>query len=40
MSSGVRVGLAARRSERLEGLKEEIGQSGGEALALPTDVTD
>ena len=39
-AAGARVGLAARRAERLEGLKEEIGQSGGEALALPTDVTD
>jgi NADP-dependent 3-hydroxy acid dehydrogenase YdfG len=35
-----RVGLAARRVERIEGLKEEMGQSGWEALALPTDVTD
>ena len=39
-AAGARVGLAARRAERLEGLKEEISQSGGEALALPTDVTD
>ena len=38
--AGARVGLAARRAERLEELKVEIGQSGGEALALPTDVTD
>ena len=39
-AAGARVGLAARRAERLEELKEEIAQSGGEALALPTDVTD
>ena len=39
-AAGARVALAARRAERLEELKEEIGQSGGEALALPTDVTD
>ena len=39
-AAGARVGLAARRAERLEGLREEIGQGGGEALALPTDVTD
>jgi NADP-dependent 3-hydroxy acid dehydrogenase YdfG len=38
--AGVRVGLAARRVERLEELAREIAQSGGEALALPTDVTD
>lgn len=39
-AAGARVVLAARRAERLEELKEEIDQSGGEALALPTDVTD
>ncbi len=32
--------LAARRAGRLEEPNDEIGQSGGEALALPTDVTD
>ncbi len=39
-AAGARVGLAARRVERLEELKAEIDRSGGEALALPTDVTD
>jgi NADP-dependent 3-hydroxy acid dehydrogenase YdfG len=39
-AAGARAGLAARRAERLEGLKDERGQRGGEALALPTDVTD
>ena len=39
-AAGARVGLAARRADRLDELKDEIGQSGGEAIALPTDVTD
>jgi NADP-dependent 3-hydroxy acid dehydrogenase YdfG len=39
-AAGAGVGLAARRAERLEELAEEVGQSSGEALALPTDVTD
>ena len=39
-ATGARVGLAARRAERLEELKGEIDRNGGEALALPTDVTD
>jgi len=39
-ASGARVGLAARRVERLAELEKEIAQSGGEALALPTDVAD
>jgi NADP-dependent 3-hydroxy acid dehydrogenase YdfG len=39
-AAGARVGLAARRVGRLEELAGEIGQSGGEALILPTDVSD
>jgi NADP-dependent 3-hydroxy acid dehydrogenase YdfG len=39
-AAGAGVGLAARRAERLEALKGEIDRSGGEALVLPTDVTD
>ena len=38
--AGARVGLAARRAERLEDLRDEIVQGGGEALALPTDIAD
>ncbi len=36
---GCRVVLAARREERLRHLEEEIRSAGGEALAVPTDVT-
>src|SRR5919109_2579001 len=32
--------LAARRAERLERLQKEIEQMGGQALAVPTDLTD
>lgn len=32
--------LAARRKERLERLQKEIQEMGGQALAVPTDVTD
>lgn len=39
-AAGARVGLAARRADRLEDLAGEIGRSGGEALVLPTNVTD
>ncbi|RPI23946.1 MAG: SDR family NAD(P)-dependent oxidoreductase [Chloroflexota bacterium] len=38
--AGARVVLAARRIERLERLAEEITASGGEALAVRTDITD
>ncbi|MBA2288168.1 MAG: SDR family NAD(P)-dependent oxidoreductase [Ktedonobacteraceae bacterium] len=37
---GVRVAIAARRTDRLEALVERIGQAGGEAMALKADVTD
>lgn len=36
---GYRVVLAARRVERLQSLAEEIRSGGGEALPVPTDVT-
>lgn len=37
---GVRVGLAARRLDRLQALVSEIESAGGEAMALAMDVTD
>jgi NADP-dependent 3-hydroxy acid dehydrogenase YdfG len=37
---GVKVGLAARRTERLEQLKKEISDDGGQAVVLEMDVTD
>lgn len=37
---GWRVGLLSRGPDRLEAAKREIEQSGGEALALPTDTAD
>jgi NADP-dependent 3-hydroxy acid dehydrogenase YdfG len=39
-ASGVRVVLAARRTERLETLATEIENRNGSALVVPTDVTD
>jgi NAD(P)-dependent dehydrogenase (short-subunit alcohol dehydrogenase family) len=38
--AGYRVALAARSAEALEAVAEKIRASGGEALAIPTDVTD
>lgn len=35
---GIRVGLAARREERLEGVADRIETAGGEAIVLPTDI--
>ncbi len=37
---GWRVGLLARRKERLDRLAAEIAERGGESLVLPCDVTD
>jgi short-subunit dehydrogenase len=39
-SRGARVALAARDRERLETLAQECRARGGEALAIPTDVTN
>ncbi len=38
--AGARVALAARRVDRLEEVRREIEAAGGEATALPLDVTD
>ncbi|WP_312376932.1 SDR family oxidoreductase [Pseudomonas oryzihabitans] len=40
LQDGFRVVLAARRAEPLETLAAEARQQGGEALAVPCDVTD
>jgi NADP-dependent 3-hydroxy acid dehydrogenase YdfG len=37
--SGAAVSLAGRRADRLEELAKRIGDAGGRALAVPTDVT-
>lgn len=37
---GMRVAVAARRTDQLEALVKRIGQEGGEAIALGVDVTD
>ncbi len=37
---GMRVALAARRTDRLEALAARIGREGGEAIKLHRDVTD
>jgi NADP-dependent 3-hydroxy acid dehydrogenase YdfG len=39
-AAGVRVGIAARRTDRLEALKADIAEKGGEALVLEMDVVD
>jgi len=39
-AQGASVVLGARRVERLQALTEELNQSGGKALAVPTDVTE
>jgi len=38
--AGVKVGIAARRTDRLEEVKAEIAANGGEALVLTMDVAD
>ena len=39
-AQGARVVLAARRAELLHAAAAEVEQAGGEALAVPTDLTD
>lgn len=39
-AEGARVGIAARRRDRLEDLARRIGERGGEALAIEADVAD
>ena len=39
-AAGVKVGIAARRTDRLEELKAEIIKKGGEALVIEMDVVD
>jgi len=39
-ASGIKVGIAARRLDRLESLGAEIAAKGGEALAIEMDVAD
>jgi NADP-dependent 3-hydroxy acid dehydrogenase YdfG len=39
-ANGVKVGLAARRKDRLEKLLQEIKIQGGEGIAIEMDVTD
>lgn len=38
--AGAQVGLAARTEAELENVSEEIDATGGEALVIPTDVSD
>ena len=40
VAKGAKVVLAARRADRLSGLVERLEGTGGEALAVTTDVTD
>ena len=39
-AEGASVALGARRAERIQSLADELAGQGGQALALPTDVTD
>jgi NADP-dependent 3-hydroxy acid dehydrogenase YdfG len=36
--AGLRVAITARRRERIDALAKQIGEAGGEALALPADL--
>ncbi|MGR9449236.1 SDR family oxidoreductase [Rhizobium leguminosarum] len=38
--AGAKVGIAARRTDKLEGLQREIASGGGEALVIEMDVVD
>jgi clavulanate-9-aldehyde reducatase len=38
--AGASVGLAARRADRIELLRERIVEDGGQAIAVPTDVAE
>ncbi|MBB5261177.1 SDR family oxidoreductase [Rhizobium leguminosarum] len=38
--AGAKVGIAARRTDKLEGLQKEIASGGGEALVIEMDVVD
>ena len=37
---GLRLSLAARRTDRLESVAEDVRKAGGEALVVPTDITN
>jgi NADP-dependent 3-hydroxy acid dehydrogenase YdfG len=39
-AAGAKVGIAARRAEKLESIKSEISAAGGEALVIRMDVVD
>jgi NADP-dependent 3-hydroxy acid dehydrogenase YdfG len=39
-AAGVKVGLAARRADKLESIKSEITANGGEALVIEMDIVD
>ncbi len=38
--AGAKVGIAARRTDKLEGLQKEIVSRGGEALVIEMDVVE
>jgi len=39
-SEGAKVAVSGRRAERLESVVDDVGRMGGEAVAVPLDVTD